>query len=68
MKKQLLLLALIASCPSIISAASIAWPIQVSPNGRYFVDQKGQPVHFTSETSMASPGSQRTVLILLWTS
>jgi hypothetical protein len=50
MKRQLLLMALVASCTSIVSAASMARPIQVSPNGRYFVDQKGQPIFWLGTT------------------
>jgi len=50
MKRLLLLIALVASCPSAVPAASIAWPVQVSPNGRYFVDQKGQPVFWLGTT------------------
>ena len=50
MRRQLLLIALVASCTSAISAASLAWPIQVSPNGRYFVEGKGQPVFWLGTT------------------
>ena len=50
MKRQLLLMALVVSFTSIISAAPIAWPIQISPNGRYFVDHKGQPVFWLGTT------------------
>jgi len=50
MKRLLLLIAVVASCTSAIPAASIAWPVQVSSNGRYFVDQKGQPVFWLGTT------------------
>lgn len=50
MKRLLLLIAFVASYTSAIPAAPIAWPIQVSSNGRYFVDQKGQPVFWLGTT------------------
>ena len=50
MKRLLVLMALVAFCPSAIPAAPMAWPIQVSLNGRYFVDQKGQPVFWLGTT------------------
>jgi len=50
MKRLLLLVAFIASYTSAIPAAPIAWPVQVSSNGRYFVDQKGQPVFWLGTT------------------
>ncbi len=50
MKRLLLLIALVGSCTSAAAATPIAWPIQVSPNGRYFVDQKGQPVFWLGTT------------------
>ena len=50
MKRLLLLIALVASCTSAVPAAPIAWPVRVSPNGRYFVDQKGEPVFWLGTT------------------
>jgi hypothetical protein len=50
MKRLLLLIALVASCTSAIPAVPIAWPVQVSSNGRYFVDRKGQPVFWLGTT------------------
>jgi hypothetical protein len=50
MKRQLLLMALLSSCVSAMGATPIAWPIQVSPNGRYFVDHKGRPVFWLGTT------------------
>ena len=50
MPRLLLLIAIVVSCTSAIPAASIAWPVQVSSNGRYFVDQKGQPVFWLGTT------------------
>jgi len=48
--KRLLLMAFVATCTSATAAAPIAWPVQVSANGRYFVDQKGQPVFWLGTT------------------
>jgi hypothetical protein len=50
MRRLLLLIALVASGTSALPAASIAWPVQVSSNGRYFVDQTGQPVFWLGTT------------------
>ncbi len=50
MKRLCLLIALVALCPSAVPAASIAWPVQVSPNGRYFVDHQGRPVFWLGTT------------------
>jgi hypothetical protein len=50
MKRQLLLMALLSSCVSAMGATPFAWPIQVSPNGRYFVDHKGRPVFWLGTT------------------
>ncbi len=50
MKRLLPLIILVASCTSTIAAATMAWPIQVSTNGRYFVDRKGQPVFWLGTT------------------
>ena len=50
MKKFLLLIALVAVCTSTVSAAPIAWPVRVSANGRYFVDQKDRPVFWLGTT------------------
>ncbi len=50
MKRLLLMVAFLASYASVTTAASIAWPVQVSSNGRYFVDQKGQPVFWLGTT------------------
>ncbi len=63
MRRLLLLIAFVAVCTSTVSAASIgvpkrdvsrlgplAWPVRVSANGRYFVDQKDRPVFWLGTT------------------
>ena len=48
--RRLLLAAFVASCTSVAAAASISWPVQVSSNGRYFVNRQGQPVFWLGTT------------------
>ncbi len=50
MRRLFLLTAIVASCTPPIPAAPMVWPIQISPNGRYFVDHKGQPVFWLGTT------------------
>jgi hypothetical protein len=50
MKRLLPLITIVASYTPAILAASVAWPVQVSSNGRYFVDQKDQPVFWLGAT------------------
>jgi hypothetical protein len=49
-RRLLLLIAFVVSYSSALLAAPIGWPVQVSPNGRYFVDQEGQPVFWLGTT------------------
>jgi hypothetical protein len=50
MKRLLLMVAFVAFCTSVAAAVSIAWPIQISSNGRYFVDREGRPVFWLGTT------------------
>ncbi len=50
MKRLLLLIAIVACCTPAIPAAPMAWPVQVSANGRHFVDHKGRPVFWLGTT------------------
>ena len=50
MKKAMLWLALLFTIGSMASAQQTALPIKVSENGRYFVDQNGNPVFWLGTT------------------
>jgi Protein of unknown function (DUF4038)/Putative collagen-binding domain of a collagenase len=50
MKKAMLWLALLFTIGSMTSAQQTALPIKVSENGRYFVDQNGNPVFWLGTT------------------
>jgi hypothetical protein len=54
MRRIMTALLVAALCSSTTFAAAAAerpvWPVKVSPNGRYFVDQKGTPVFWMGTT------------------
>jgi hypothetical protein len=50
MKRLLFPIVFVAVCTSAAPAASIAWPVRVSANGRYFVDHEDRPVFWLGTT------------------
>jgi hypothetical protein len=67
MKKAVLWLALLFTIGAMASAQQTALPIKVSENGRYFVDQNGNPVFWLGTTQWElihgfSQGDARTIL------